>query len=304
MAKRVGISDVNQSLELFLDTISNAFGGVLFIALLVCILLQLSGKNVPDPETTREHARRLEIEWKQRPAEIASLQLLQRRLAEQIRHMETPARKRRAVTYAALLAESHKQEARQAELTARQRQLPPQLAKLDELLKALRTRRAQLEAELRSLKVALREMEERNTYRIRVPGLHRTTKKEVQILVSEGRMAFIFRYDRLGRPTSYNVGELEQGQKTKSGVTLKAFRKIPGKGLPIDRSEGFVKEMRRRLGPFKPSTHYVALAVWPDSYEQCDIMRDLLIDELKFEYQLIPLKEDEPVTTGKAGLVQ
>jgi hypothetical protein len=150
----------------------------------------------------------------------------------------------------------------------------------------------------------LKKLQERNTYRIRVPGLRRTDKKEIPILVGEGRMAFVYRYDKSGKVESYNIEQLQQGEMTKAGKRLKAFRKLPGEGLAIDANEGFVRELRRRLAPFKPSTHYVALAVWPDSYEQCEILRDLFIDELKFEYQLIPLSKDEPATTGKAGRVQ
>ncbi len=43
MRRRLGRKTEQSSFDLFLDTICNAFGGIMFIAILVSILLQMKG---------------------------------------------------------------------------------------------------------------------------------------------------------------------------------------------------------------------------------------------------------------------
>ena len=59
MRRRRGMAGADQALELFLDALCNAFGGIIFISLLVCVMLQLSGKSAePEPVDKVEQARR------------------------------------------------------------------------------------------------------------------------------------------------------------------------------------------------------------------------------------------------------
>ena len=53
------------SMDLLLDTITNTFGGVLFLAILVAVLLQITGYNVEQPEEpqiSEAELRRLETD--------------------------------------------------------------------------------------------------------------------------------------------------------------------------------------------------------------------------------------------------
>ncbi len=52
---------VETSLELFLDTICNTFGGILFIAILVTILIRLSSEKIQELESESPSSRALEV---------------------------------------------------------------------------------------------------------------------------------------------------------------------------------------------------------------------------------------------------
>ena len=64
MARRGDSMNVNEALELFLDTMSNTFGGVVFISLLVCMLIQTRGveQNPVEPVRLQRDLQKLETE--------------------------------------------------------------------------------------------------------------------------------------------------------------------------------------------------------------------------------------------------
>ena len=69
-------TNVEQALELFLDTISNAFGGIIFVALLVCVLLRFAGAPVRQSVDTKA----LQEQLRSLPSDVAALQ--------QVRHAQ------------------------------------------------------------------------------------------------------------------------------------------------------------------------------------------------------------------------
>jgi hypothetical protein len=79
MSRRKRTAD--SSLELLLDTICNTFGGVLFLAILICVLLRMASPLeqlvAEHDRTTPEEMQALELQLDALVAEIETLQATQ-----------------------------------------------------------------------------------------------------------------------------------------------------------------------------------------------------------------------------------
>ena len=73
MRRRRTSAGVNGSLELFLDTICNMFGGIMFMAILLSVLLQMRGKEAEVEASSTKTISRSEAE-----AYSAEVELLER----------------------------------------------------------------------------------------------------------------------------------------------------------------------------------------------------------------------------------
>lgn len=273
--RRRSSTDPNDALELFLDAISNVFGGVLFVALLVVLMLQMTSK-APAPSEAAEAPD----------------------VAEQLRALEAAARDADAAAAAELQA-----------LTARQAELQ---AAIDEALrrtKAAQQRQAELRAALRE--TAEQMAEARDAARgaeealhaakaerdglVRLPEFHSSPKQEAPWLIAHGRVAPLLQYDAEGNPVGTNTAVIQVHDGGR--VSLK-----PNAGRPLnpDNAQTVARDLTRGLSPGR---HFVSLAVWEDSFTEAAALRDALV-AAGFEYGLVLLQAGETVPTGAQGGVQ
>jgi len=54
-----------------------------------------------------------------------------------------------------------------------------------------------------------------------------------------------------------------------------------------------------KLDAFDPDKHYLAIFVWPDSFEHFGVIRDLMVQK-HFEYRLVPFPADGKIYIGPA----
>ena len=289
------------SLELLLDTICNTFGGVLFIAMMVVILLQ---------QTSKESAPELPpVPPEELQSQGLKLETLTRELAkrQQIRASQTVVVQGLVTqTVRDLLAQRNQLRGQQTELQAAVDQRRLENANL--VVKA-----AQTEASNRQIVLDLDEARKKQSEtqtELEAVRKSRTTDVKLPLLrteVGKSEIAVILRYGRLYLWHHYDRNQTRRGLNTRDFVVLEnsatelATRPNPVRGIPLDQSSDSVTAVRRLLQPFSPDRFYIAIVARPDSYGEFQSFRDQLL-ALGYQYRLLPVDEDSPVSdTGGSG---
>lgn len=286
------------SLDLLLDTICNTFGGVLFISMLVVVLLNMTGHQVAI-EPPSEAAQADLVEWRQNLTESnQEMQKLQRALEDQ-RQIEDavldPGLKQ-LVEQLEESEETHQDllQDKNAELEAigkSQTDINTAAQELKDLEMAMARARGKLDLIEREL---AREIEKR-TRAAKLPTPRVTTKAEVAFFLREGRLTAYAKRDPEGNLVP-NSAEYEEKRDAagKPYVVPKA-----GAGTAVDPAGRNRAALAGKLGSFDPDKHYLAIFVWPDSFEHFGVVRDLMVEK-QFEYRLVPFPADGKIYIGAA----
>lgn len=283
------------SLELLLDTICNTFGGVLFIAILVVMLLQQTGKGVsPPPQLTVP------------PEKLHDL-------SQQVTELTTELTRLRANRESQVTIVDSLSTEEVRELIQRRRELVAKETELQVKANELLAQNAQLAAEVESdrvenskvkheLEVAMREKQQTQTTlendrksrttEARLPLLRQPgVRQEIGLVMRFGRLYLWHRYDQFHNRQGLNTDDfVVVGEEDGGIVTLPR----PTGGILLDGSSESKDAVRRLLRRFDPSTCYFSPIVRPDSFAAFSQFRDIAV-ELGFNYRLMPTEMDSPV---------
>lgn len=274
----------DSSLELLLDTICNTFGGVLFLAILVAMLLQLRGTagalTAPSPISHR-HLQERRARTEELKSELESLHAATRQQAEMIGDL-SPSEM--AVQRQELEAARQKH----SELLTRRAAMATELANTQEVTNQAAQELAKIDSDLAaarqesdSLEESLENETEARTIQARLPVLHETTKRESSYCLRYGRLYRVL--DSAG-PNTHDF-DVQTASNT-IGVTPK-----PNGGQPLGRGTQAKVHFTKEIGTIDPSTTYLAIFVWPDSYGEFQDVKSVMLEK-QFEYRLVPLTND------------
>jgi hypothetical protein len=293
------------SLDLLLDTICNTFGGVLFISMLVVILLGMSSRQAgltpPDPEAQAA----LEALERDRSQSAAKLRTLRSALAiqQQIeRQIDDPGLR---ATVRRLHELQAARDARSAQVDAARAQISQAQIEVNRITRSLadaRSAHARAAAELQQAEQELeREMSVR-TRTARLPRLRPTIKTEVPFFLRQGRLSALLQPAPAGGMTRNTA---ESTVRT-DAAGLQLAEPVPGAGTPV-RGDGSARAaVEQRIAQFNRDRHFIAVVVWPDSFAEFAVVKDILVRQ-GFEYRLMPWPDGEPIPLGgstAAALVQ
>lgn len=313
----------DSSLELLLDTICNTFGGVLFLAILVSLLLKTARHRSPEapasaatprPAITKAQLIRTSTEASELRERLERLEgglaavrrfvnqfstpefavSLERLHAEQRRRNELEAEKVAALevlaadqtaraTAAAAKAESEKRVQQAAESSEKE------AARLEQA-----RRRA---AELAESAILLQEdVEKRQVIEStgKAPRERETNKREFGVMLRYGRVYLM--HVRSGESRSVNTRDF----MVEKGLLSNTAKARPGAGIDIVLPDSDV-QLQSVLADYPPDLWYPCLVVHPDSFDTFQLLKSRLVAR-GYEYRL--LVTDNPVTdrgpaTGK-----
>ncbi len=278
------------SLELLLDTITNTFGGVLFLAILVAMLLQFSSSeadtSAPEPVDLVELAE-LRDDLTSARAELKSWQ----------RAVAAQAAMRKTVAPAGLETEL----ARVDELSSRRNELLDQRLLLLQQIGDGRATTGQIQAELLSLdeslasartkieqgKAALASEMKTRTRTARLPSVHLTLKTGFVLVMRYGRLYTVY---EPGRDSPYARLNLDDFVVVKDADQIHVTPK-PYAGIIANEDENFRTALLEALTGIDPGGYYLAIGVWEDSFDRFGSLKNVLVD-MGFEYRLIPMEEE------------
>lgn len=283
MARRRSVS-TDDSLELLLDTVCNAFGAIVFMAILLTILVRNA------PAVVSQHAQPTNV---QADTDSAQERL---RLEAELRIMQLAAEVHSAGEAAKLdpswmplfqEAENLETEAKSLSLA-----LEADRKKLEELKlreQAAKSSAAERENERSELETRLKSAEERLNRELdqavrmaESPRLRPTRKSERPVLLFQGRLYASLSDWTVARRGADSVVEL-----------------MPGAGTVISTQENWKAELSMELQASPSAEYYVGLAVWADSFDEFQAVRQYIV-ELGYEYRLVLLRVGEKLYVGSS----
>jgi hypothetical protein len=317
MSRRVAPEE--SSLELLLDTICNTFGGILFLAMLVALLLtQTQRRNASGPQPSGPRAALS-------PAELARLERRAQELQEDARHIELLIQDLQRMTerlfdpeQAELARRLAGSEARIAALEGERAALLARIADAqasavraslaaDDGAKRFEQTQAAARAAERRLAEARREqaallqaaaklpaeLEAAATVATagKAPRERATDKRELAVMLKYGRLYQMHRYsgaDRSVNTTDFVVREDDDYNRA---------RPRPTAGIDLT-AAGAADRVSRMFAGFPRRDWYACLVVHPDSFAEFLALKTWLVSH-GYEYRLFPAAE--PVVDSGAG---
>ena len=298
-------SHKQDSLELLLDTICNTFGGVLFIAILVVMLLQQTGGAPAIPSPAPVSPVELQSLASQMEAAVADLERLQQNrdtqqavaqnfAPEAIR--ELLARRREVTaTQETLQAQVDGLRIENATLAGQVESLSEENEAVGKSLDEALARRTQAQAELE------RERQTR-VEEVRMPVVRSSPKQEIGLILRYGRLYVWHKYGAGNERLGLNTDDFVVVSEEDDGLVT---RPKPTAGVVLDGTAASQEAIRVVLRRFDKRTCHLAVIVRPDTYAAFRHLRDRAI-ELGFEYRLMPVETDTPIADrgGRGGKVQ
>ena len=304
--------DRGSSLDLLLDTITNTFGGILFIAILVSLMLRSTSRQAWEeaarfePMSPLEQAR-LEnrISGLRTDADILTKRIAAAPLARttegdsvSTRGLEAAAaelqaalddRAEAAASLLELQREAASSRAQAASLGEEQAAAEAKLVAAERKVAAAKEEAARLAALVLAIEEAAAKEVERT---VGLPNLRPSAKEQVGLYLRFGRLFMMHDWEdgrRMGPNTDQFVVVPVEGD---DGVQQVA-RPKPGAGLAIDAAT-VPETIRRLLAPFPPGRFAVSLIVFDDSFDVFQLLKEAIVDA-GYEYRPMPLRTGESV---------
>lgn len=313
----------DSSLELLLDTITNTFGGILFIAILLSLMLRSSSQDAQ--ETAAQLVPMTALEQESLESRVADLQQeaesLRRRLSQASEPGDSQANDAELGKLSAAAAALEAAVADQAEATRNTLDAQREAATaneeyelLEEEQKSVTDRLAEAENQLaaahaeaaRLLEAAVNidrppgatEIEQT----VGLPSLRPSTKSEIQLYV---------RYDRIFMMHTWRNG-VRLGPNTEQFVIVplsgnagvrQVARPKPASGMPVIAAT-INADLRRLLQPFPSNRFVVSMVIFEDSFDVFQLIKTAIVQD-GYEYRPIPLRPGESVVdSGGRGEAQ
>ncbi|MDR0328828.1 MAG: hypothetical protein LBI05_11080 [Planctomycetaceae bacterium] len=310
----------NSSLELFLDTICNVFGGILFIAILIAIQIQQTDGIVkPIESSSPEKIAEMRQKLDQISADIAASKVLFDTLQSTMPRSKDPAEQECADMFYKLSSAKGASAIKKAKLIQQQLAAEKDMLDWEETIKNVETTLLQKISERQKLEMEVEQQEQDQqvvkasveTLQNEMNELNRQlAQKERNLNDTAARQRneiiylpklrdagdkkpeyFVLRFNRL-----YHV------QNRDDFDYIGNMLGIPkrNRGILVENSDAVKMQILTLLQGNNSSTHFISVFVYGDSAEQWYIIRDMIIAS-QFEYELTPTADDTPWSFGGSG---
>ncbi len=268
------------SLELFLDTICNMFGGFVFIMLFVVVSLRMTTDKAMDETVKEEQASAIELAELQ--IELESLQGQwssvsdrveeARALLERLGTKETADVRRETLDVLDDLADVSESNAEKANEVA---EIERRAMELDAASKVAETELADAKRTLQNAQddvEAARKNAARNTSPPQMSAHY--FDREIGVILKYGRLYLWHKYT--GRASVLNSDDFHVVEE--DGTTARV-EPLPWRGVDLN-APGVTQRLDAVFDEFSPKTDKIALVVASDSYEEYSIVVDYLKNRL------------------------
>lgn len=323
MARKSDLND--SSLELLLDTICNTFGGVLFLAMLVSLLLtqtrkrsELEAKAADAvPAVSAADLVRLDVRADDMERELAQLQAVVQDVREMGGQMAHPGYREKLDAMQEAVHNASELAARRVRLLRDIADAQAAAARAARKTAATEREKADVERQLvaaqQRLEAAIRDRDQLVQSAIqlreqsaqtatvsttgRAPRERETDKSEFGVMLKYGRMYLMHKYGPTGREVN------TQDFVVTPGLLNNSAEPKPNAGLDLKGKSLDTTALRRYLASHPARDWYPCLVVHPDSFEEFLVLKAGLVS-LGYEYRLMPTNKGVLDGGGDGGKVQ
>ena len=293
MKRRQTLSS-ESSLELFLDTICNTFGGILFILIFVVVLLKMTEKEVSEAVEKNgvspvEYAA-METKLNELQNEWESLSELIKNVTQFDERLIDPESVENYRQWKKLLTENQS-------LMEQNIRLSAEMNKTEEAISAVQRDRDDLQQQvlekqnsINQINSQLKEQEkqvnsakQKQQENASVPQMREGNLFNIAVVLYGNRLYFWHKYDSLGVPLGLNT---EDFTVVEEGIGEIRSRPKPWRGLPIQNTSEFHQKLRSLLTRFSPESHYITLITSEDSFGSYQLTSKTI---KKLGYRIRPL---------------
>lgn len=311
------------SLELLLDTITNTFGGILFIAILLSLLLKSSSRTARATGSRAEPISAVEqAELESRVADLQqSAASLRQRVASAPQPGDSQADDPLLSKLSAAASQVEEAVATRAEAVRNtiesQREAATavqQFETLEEERKSVVQRMAEAESRFAAAREEAARLAQAAIQLDRPPGateIEQTVGLPSLRPSSKAEVAIYVRFDRIFLMHAWRNG-VRLGPNTEQFVIVplpagdgarQVARPKPAAGLPVNAST-IADELGRLLQPFPPDRFVISMVVFEDSFDIFQLIKAAIVRN-GYEYRPIPLRPGESVVdSGGRGEAQ
>ena len=323
MARKSDLND--SSLELLLDTICNTFGGVLFLAMLVSLLLTQTRKRSeleaeatdPVPAVSAADLVRLDARADEAERELAQLEAVVADVRKMGGQMADPGYREKLDAMQEAVRAENALASRRVRVLREIADAQAATARAAGKTAATERERAEAESQLEvareRLEAATREREQlvQSAIRLRddsaraatmsttgrAPRERDTDKSEFGVMLKYGRMYLMHNYGTGAREVNTKDFVLTPGLLNNTAEPK------PNAGLDLKDRSLSAAGLRRYLAPHPARDWYPCLVVHPDSFQEFLTLKAALVS-LGYEYRLMPTNKGVLDGGGEGGKVQ
>ncbi len=293
MSRRRASSDHDDSLDLLLDTVSNVFGGVMFLTLLAALLILSRGsapiekpEEAPPPQVHEEiDARLVQSQTLQTASELEAQRKMLARM-DPDGTMAAKAEQLQSIRQTVSLARRQVQRAGSA-VTDRRGELEDQQAQQSDLQEQIE----QLKKEIAEKSEEMNELQAGSERTVLFRPLTMSRTMEAVMILRYGRWYLLYNgpHGELNRRDFFVL----PSEESVTTITPK-----PHRGNPV--SAASLNQLTKKLKQLFPSRQFhVTIAVWDDSFAEFNPLKDALTAS-GYRYRTIPCDSSSRLTNQAA----
>ena len=294
MARRISAETKESSLELLLDTICNTFGGVLFIAILVIVLVNMSSRQINKIPQQSRAQQDLELLQLQQDLEQARSQL--ETLNETASRMESIKAQFTNQESIALAQKLHESELNFSQTVISNTRRGEDTAEMQQKINQINEQLEQQSQELRDLRKELENLS------VKLKGVVAKNSRESRLPTAQKQVGTPDAYFILKQGVLCNLNHpAESRRSTESGTQF--LDPVLSAGLKISEKQTDTSSVTGKLDVQRiPGRHLIRVWVSPDSHTQWNLVREALVKRGN-PYELILLPDKERLSYGASSRV-
>ena len=293
MSRRVRRVESDSSLELLLDTISNTFGGILFIALLVSILMSQRSAEVltkPVDQSAQAAMNRFTAELETVQQELDEARKSSELLSQLSTRISDPEIKR-------LLS---RKEDLEKSLERIERMVSEDLVDVSQEQKKVNETTNEIAAAQNMLEGAKRELDELkkrlgkaiedNSRVAGFPITQSTSKSQVTVCIGRGKICFLER----------NInGTLEDDVSQIVDMTDKKILPNFDNGVIVNKKDE-LGSIQSKINEYKPQKYFFRIFIWKDSFATYQTFSDIIAKN-RYSYEVNPMLDGDYLMKGPSN---
>ena len=281
----------NDSLDLLLDTITNTFGGILLVALLLVLLIRNTSEQQAD---IADESGATLVERERLISEVAQLRERRETLRESAQMQKQleadfsdPQKQQLATELGELLSDINTLQEQESTLRENSVKRGSEALKLEQDKASGRQEAIGLQAELATAELALKNELALRTRTMELPREEFTNKSMTCVFLVGGKLYFPDK--GAGRAAfQLNNDQFEECSEGEANLVLEsgmAYRIKQERGIGVTRNA-----VQSNLRNFGSDSYYLTVVCDRDSFDEFGKLKDILVD-LGYEHRILPLAE-------------